>query len=211
MHLFTPSSQQPGRSRPALFTPATGAAAGSNSSQYGQFAGGAVIRPFEVVDHSAMNAVSAEPPPPELEPTAGLMNAFAVALREWSLTHGTSVAEHLPLLAKYEAICDRAIALLEAQLQQPSCSPTRAASLASECALLRGERSSWRLLRLLYADYDTRQQPPPEPPPYPADWGVELRALGPAPPKLGREEVAARLEDDLPPIDLAVAAQPPAA
>ena len=123
------------------------------------------------------------------------MHAFAHALERWTETGGFSVDSHLPLLATYEAICDREIAALEAQILQPSGSATLAASLRSECALLRGERSSWRLLRVLYADYDARQQPPPELPPPPTDWGAELRALGPPPPKLGESEIASRQED----------------
>ena len=136
-----------------------------------------------------------EPLPAEREPSSGIMHAFAHALERWTETGGFSVDSHLPLLATYEAICDREIAALEAQILQPSGSATLAASLRSECALLRGERSSWRLLRVLYADYDARQQPPPELPPPPTDWGAELRALGPPPPKLGESEIASRQED----------------
>ena len=130
-------------------------------------------------------------------PSAGMMQAFAHALEQWTLSvdDPTCIESHLPLLAKYESICDREIASLEAQMQQPSNSSMLAAALASESALLRGERSSWRLLRLLYADFAARQQPPPELPPPPSDWGGELRALGGPLPRLGAEEIAARAAD----------------
>jgi hypothetical protein len=182
-------------------TPATGAAVGGTT-----LASGAKPppRPFAAADAASQLALpTAAPPvaPPPEAASPGIMVAFAQALEAWTLgvhegMHDPrQVASHLPLLERYEAICDSEIGALEARLQQPSSSATLAAALASECALLRGERSTWRLLRLLYADFDARQQPPPELPAAPEDWSAELRALGGAPPPLSPDQIRARAAD----------------
>ena len=173
MSLFTPAPPRPG-DRPALFTPTTKASAAAPT-------GGGVptAKPYELVDPAFQLALQqpfyqgdpSEPPSP------GIMRAFAVALERWTLEveDPTAVDSHLELLATYEALCDREIGQVEARLQQPSSSAALRADLADEAVMLRGERSSWRLLRMLYAGFDARQQPPPEMPPPPEDWSAHLR------------------------------------
>ena len=187
---YTPAPTQ--ARRPALFTPAARPDAAAAN-------GGPVParQPYALAASDMHLAGPSAVEEEEEAPSAGMMHAFAQALEQWTATvdDPTKVASHMPLLAAYEKICDREIEALEARLQQPSNSATRAGAIEAEATLLRGERSSWRLLRLLYSDFDARQQPPPPPPSAPHDWGRELRALGPAPPRLGAAEIAARAAD----------------
>lgn len=197
--LFTPAPQTIER-RPALFTPTSGASALGGVAGPGKTAGllmaagaapvGIPLNGREVGGGQSASSTAA------FEPRAGLMHQFAQALEQWTLStdNPTQVESHLSLLEQYEALCDREIAQLEAQLQQPADSAVLA-SLASECALLRGERSTWRLLRLMYADYGARQCPPPELPPPPEDWSAPLRKFGPPPPRLVPEEWNKRAAD----------------
>ena len=170
---YTPAPTQ--ARRPALFTPAARPDAAAAN-------GGPVParQPYALAASDMHLAGPSAVEEEEEAPSAGMMHAFAQALEQWTATvdDPTKVASHMPLLAAYEKICDREIEALEARLQQPSNSATRASTLAGEAALLRGERSSWRLLRLLYSDFDARQQEPPELPRPPEDWGRDLRALG---------------------------------
>eukprot|EP00966_Prymnesium_polylepis_P315890 7298584-Prymnesium_polylepis.1 len=90
-------------------------------------------------------------------------------------------------------LCERAVEELQAKLDgQSRRRPADAAALAAECEMLRGERSSWRLLRELFYDWEGRQQPAPPYPDPPEDWGRRLRALGTPVPPLNAETLAQR-------------------
>ena len=192
--LFTPAPISTRNTRPALFTPATNNAPPSNAGN----GTNAAPQPFKLTSLIALPTEMPSAAPVDESPSPGIMHAFSAALESW-LSSGqadpTQVASHVPLLAEYEALIDREIAALEAKMAQPSSSATLAASLASEVSLLRGERSTWRLLRVLYSDYDDRQMPPPALPPPPEDWSADLRALGPAAPPLNNENIRKRAAD----------------
>ena len=59
--------------------------------------------------------------------------------------------------------------------------------------MLRGERSTWRLLQLLYHDYGPRQLPPPDFPAPPEDWGAHMSAMGPLSPHLVSANIERRV------------------
>ena len=111
--------------------------------------------------------------------------AFAQALEEWCEMMVSGATAHAGtqqlLLERYEAICDEEIHILEIRLQSSS-SITLAKSLCSHISLLRGERSSWRLLRHYYHDFDARQQTSPQLPALPESWCADLRGIGFVPP-----------------------------
>ena len=165
--------------RPPLFKPATA----------GQ--GIAPPRPFAPPDSSS-DVLLTQPSGSSLNMASPrIMHAFAHALEQWTLSVGDAahVASHMPLLARYEEICNHEITSREALLLRPCCAAKCTAALIAECALLRGERNSWRLVRLLYAEYDARQKLPLTPPVPPDGWGSELRALGSLPPQFGLDEI----------------------
>ena len=194
--LFTPVPQAVRRA--ALFTPATGTAQLAPAPVPPTFSD-ATSAPALPLPADLMQPVA--PSSDELQPTPRMMNQFALALDQWFQSCEQSgddvrdVATHLPLLAAYESLCDREIATLEARLQRPTGSACLVAALTAECELLRGERNSWHLLRVLYSDFASRQLPPPELPASAPDWGAELRKLGPEPPALVSAEVDARVAD----------------
>jgi hypothetical protein len=117
-------------------------------------------------------------------PSPQLMHRFAEALAHWTRNCAgqVTVASHLELLSTYEEIIHREIGRSSSELER---------------SLLRGERSSWRLLRKIYENYEQKdvgsweQYPPQEPPEASADWGADLR-------ELGREAGELR---ELPPLD----------
>ncbi|KAL1496761.1 hypothetical protein AB1Y20_014351 [Prymnesium parvum] len=116
--------------------------------------------------------------------TAALSHHFALELERLVQPH---VPTQLDLLERYELLVEQAVEALQRRLdEQPRMRRADADAIAAERDLLRGEQSSWRLLRELFFDWEARQRPPPPYPSPPEDWGARLRELGPpAPAGLG--------------------------
>jgi nuclear pore complex protein Nup107 len=178
---------------PNIFSPATGAQATAapptrqTSNFFGSTAQPGFGLPMELVRAPASNVDDPAPSPQ-------LMHRFAEALAHWTRNCAgqVTVASHLELLSTYEEIIHREIGRSSSELER---------------SLLRGERSSWRLLRKIYENYEQKdvgswEQYPPQDPPLPcADWGAELRELGREAGELrelGREAGELR---ELPPLD----------
>jgi nuclear pore complex protein Nup107 len=175
---------------PNIFSPATGAQATAapptrqTSNFFGSTAQPGFGLPMELVRAPASNVDDPAPSPQ-------LMHRFAEALAHWTRNCAgqVTVASHLELLSTYEEIINREIGRSSSELER---------------SLLRGERSSWRLLRKIYENYEQKdvgswEQYPPQDPPLPcADWGAELRELG----REAEARAGARGElRELPPLD----------
>ena len=153
---------------PNIFSPTAAPPTPQTSNFFGSTAQPGFGLPMEPVRVPASNVDDPAPSPQ-------LMLKFAEALAHWTHTRAdVSVASHLELLATYEQIID--------------CEIGRSGN-EDERKLLRGERSSWRLLSKIYKYYEQKdvgsweQYPPQDPPLRCADWGAELRELGePLPP-----------------------------
>lgn len=91
----------------------------------------------------------------EVAADANLAQRFAEELENWWLKQcePPTPAEFVPLLERYEVLAAEELARAEAALQGYDAGPAvgaRREALQAECAMLRGERLSWRLLLDLY-------------------------------------------------------------
>jgi len=117
--------------------------------------------PFAAAPQSAAAAAPAEEPA-----DARLPQQFAAALEHWFLQQEAPpgvVSLYLPLLEQYEALTASELRRAEERLRTHDSGPTSGAgreALQAECAMLRGERLTWRLLLDLYCGARASLQPP---------------------------------------------------